>query len=52
MEIIILIAVAMVYDYDYIRSAKVEDKNCTCHELHMKHLSGNLYQDCIENDCK
>ena len=52
MTIIIFIAVAMIYDYDYVRSDKVEYKNCTCHELHMKKLTRNLYQDCIERECK
>ena len=52
MVIIVLITVAMIYDYDYIRKDVVEDKNCTCHELQMKHLSDNLYQDCIKKDCK
>lgn len=52
MGLIILIAVAMIYDYDYIHKNVIENKQCTCHELHMKHLSNNLYQDCIEKECK
>ena len=52
MIIIVFIAVAMIYDYDYVREDVVENKNCTCYELQMKKLSDNLYKDCIEKECE
>ena len=52
MIIIIFIAVAMGYDYDYVPKEVAENKYCTCHELNMKKLTNNLYQQCIEKDCK